>query len=124
MPGAICPPHSAWQLVISALAALPLLPRSYSKFVAGILHDSVGCWVQFGVFLTDTGRDFMQAIGNACFSLHTKEMLRLGNDPDRGGNESSSSSFPVGIHSPAAAMVPCEHGLLLLHDGQVLPRHG
>lgn len=39
-------------------------------------------------------------------------------------NRNSCSSFPVGIHSPAAAVVPREHGLLLLHDGQVLPRHG
>lgn len=64
------------------------------------------------------------AIGNVLLSLHTKGMLRLGNDPARGGDESSTFSSPVGIHSPVAAMVPCEHGLLLLHDGQVLPCHG
>lgn len=64
-----------------------------------------------------------QASCRDCLSLHSKGMLRLGNEPARGGDE-SISSFPLGIHSPAAAVVPCERGLLLLHDGQVLPRHG
>lgn len=39
-------------------------------------------------------------------------------------NHNSHSSSPAGIHSAAAAVVPREHGLLLLHDGQVLPCHG